>query len=82
LGLNLTFGFGLISHKSTEMLLILAFGLYYHATISRPKSKAKAKSTYLGPVCLGYGWLAVQGKLLCRESCYFEFHCLTTWLAV
>jgi hypothetical protein len=21
------------------------------------------------PVCLGCGWLAVQGKLLCRESC-------------
>jgi hypothetical protein len=23
----------------------------------------------LGPVCLGCGWLAVQGKLLSRESC-------------
>jgi hypothetical protein len=22
----------------------------------------------LGPVCLGCGWLAVQGKLLCREA--------------
>jgi hypothetical protein len=30
------------------VLLILAFGLYYHATMSRPKSKAKAKNTYLG----------------------------------
>jgi hypothetical protein len=23
----------------------------------------------LGPVCLGCLWLAVHGKLLCRESC-------------
>jgi hypothetical protein len=23
----------------------------------------------LGPVCLGCGWLAVHGKLLCRKSC-------------
>jgi hypothetical protein len=30
------------------VLLILAFDLYYHATMSRPKPKAKAKSTYFG----------------------------------
>jgi hypothetical protein len=29
----------------------------------------KAEARILGPVCLGCGWLAVQGKLLCRESC-------------
>jgi hypothetical protein len=31
------------------VLLILAFGSYYHATMFRPepKAKAKAKSTYL-----------------------------------
>jgi hypothetical protein len=29
------------------MLLILAFG-YYHATMSKPKPKDKAKNTYLG----------------------------------
>jgi hypothetical protein len=23
----------------------------------------------LGPVCLGYLWLAVEEKLMCRESC-------------
>jgi hypothetical protein len=27
---------------------------------------------YLGPVCLGCLWLAVQGKLLSRESCCME----------
>jgi hypothetical protein len=43
---------------------------------------------YLGPVCLGCGWLAVavavavKGKLLWRESCLSECHCLATWLAV
>jgi hypothetical protein len=28
-----------------------------------------ARQGNLGPVCLGCGWLAVQEKLLCRESC-------------
>jgi hypothetical protein len=44
----LAFGFGQATKASKEVLLTSAFGLYYHATISRPKPKAKAKSTYLG----------------------------------
>jgi hypothetical protein len=27
---------------------------------------------YLGHVCLGWMWLAVQGKMLCRGSCCEE----------
>jgi hypothetical protein len=36
------------------------------------KSLKLKQKTNLGPVCLGCGWLAVEGKLLCRESCYAE----------
>jgi hypothetical protein len=39
--------------------------------------------TVLGPVCLGCGWLAAWGKLLCRESCCAEKAAvlsLTVWL--
>jgi hypothetical protein len=35
---------------------------------------------WLEPICLGCGWLVVQGNLLCRRSYFSEFHCLASWL--